>query len=84
MASFWYGIILLTEVFKNTKTYQDIRGQKMVRLSFFTKKNLTKLTASSPHKMYSQLLVFNVLIIGHFKSTKTMRGNRWSEHSFFA
>ena len=35
MASFWYGIILLTEVFKNTKTYQDIRGQKMVRLLFF-------------------------------------------------
>ena len=31
MASSWCGNILLNEFFKNTKTYQSIRGQQLVR-----------------------------------------------------
>ena len=39
MASFKYGKILLKKDFKNTKTYQNIRGQQVVRpLVFYPEK----------------------------------------------
>ena len=35
MARFWYGKTSLKEDFKNTKSYQNIQGQKMVRQLIF-------------------------------------------------
>ena len=39
MASFWFGNVLLIRDFKNTKTYQNMRGQQVVRpLTFYPEK----------------------------------------------
>ena len=39
MASFWCGNVLLIRDFKNTKTYQNMRGQQVVRpLTFYPEK----------------------------------------------
>ena len=35
MARFWYDKISLKEDFQNTKSYQNIQGQKMVRQLIF-------------------------------------------------
>ena len=53
MAGFWCGNVLLIGDFKNTKAYQTTRGQQVVRPLAFYPKNLTKLTANLPHKIYS-------------------------------
>ena len=58
IVSFWCSITLIEGDFKTQKTYQNKRGQQMVRLLLFTLKILTKLTANLPHKIYGQFLVW--------------------------
>ena len=58
IVSFWCSITLIEGDFKNKKTYQNKRGQQVVRLLLFTLKILTKFTANLPHKIYGQFLAW--------------------------
>ena len=60
-------------------------GQQVGRPLLFSQKNLTKLTVNLLHKIYG----FGVVISYQKETSKTqkltkiLRGNRWSDHSFF-
>ena len=78
MISFWYGDTLLKGNFKNTKLIKICGGNRWSDRSFFTKKNLTKLTVNNlPRKRYDQLLVWYYLtknskhkiLLKHLKAT---------------
>ena len=43
MASFWCGNVLLIGDFKNTKTYQNMRGQQVVWLLVFYPKKFNQI-----------------------------------------
>ena len=45
MASFWNGKIILKEDFENKKTFQNIRGQMMVRPLLFYQEKFNQLVS---------------------------------------
>ena len=58
MFSFWCGNALLEGDFKNTKTYQDIWGQQVIRPLLFYLEKFIKLRINLPHKVYGQFSVW--------------------------
>ena len=61
MVSFWCGNTLLKGDFKNTKTYQNMRGQQVVRPLLFYLEKFTKFTLIYPIKYMASFWCGNIL-----------------------